>query len=98
MPMDRYRISPLGEKAVELLEQAIAEVRQGLDALPTISAAEAVLRAEAGELSADDVMELLDPVGECPDGRSSCMVDHSDYLTRRSTDHDGRGTPTHHRA
>lgn len=50
MPMDVYRLNSFGQRAIELLEKAIGEIQDGEDALPTISAAEAILREETGEL------------------------------------------------
>jgi hypothetical protein len=69
--------------AETLLEQAIDEVRCGIDALPTVSAAAAALRIEAGELPADELDSwLLDTAPAactCPAGlvgrggwRSTC--------------------------
>lgn len=55
MPMEVYEMSPLAKRAEALLEQALSEVRDGLDALPTIGLADATLRVEAGELSADEI-------------------------------------------
>jgi hypothetical protein len=40
-------------RAERLLEQALEEVRDGVDAIPTVSAAMTALRIEAGELGAD---------------------------------------------
>jgi hypothetical protein len=55
MPMDVYKPSPLGLQAIELLEVALGQIRDGEDALPTISAADATLRVECGELSPDEI-------------------------------------------
>lgn len=39
-----------GARAESLLKQALSEVRDGIDAIPTVSAALTALRIEAGEL------------------------------------------------
>ena len=54
MPMQVYQLSELGKRAIELLEKAIGQIRDGEDAIPTICHAEAVLRVEVGELQPDE--------------------------------------------
>jgi hypothetical protein len=54
--------------AERLLEQALAEVQDNTDAIPTVDAALHVLRAEAGELPEDETASLaysLDWESEC---------------------------------
>lgn len=48
----------LAARAERLLEQALDEVRGGVDAIPTLSEAIAVLRVEAGELPADELGDV----------------------------------------
>ncbi len=48
------------ERAVTLLEQAIADIRDGGDALITVSAAEAALRIACGELPEDELSGWFD--------------------------------------
>lgn len=55
MPMQVYQLSGLGKRAIQFLEKAIEQVRDGEDAIPTVCHAEAVLRVEAGELQPGDV-------------------------------------------
>ncbi len=54
-----YTPGPYAQAAERWLTKALSQVRDGLDALPAISAAEAALRIEAGEIPADP--ELLEP-------------------------------------
>lgn len=54
MSMQVYQISELGKRAIEILEKAIENIRDGEDAIPAICHAEAVLRVEAGELQPSD--------------------------------------------
>lgn len=54
MPMQVYQLSESGKRAIEILEKAIGQIRDGEDAIPTIGHAEAELRIEAGELQPDD--------------------------------------------
>lgn len=60
MSMQVYQLSELGRQAIELLESAIGQIRGGEDALPTIGAAEAVLRVEAGELDAAEIHHMTE--------------------------------------
>lgn len=60
MSMQVYQLSELGRRAVELLEEAIGQIRDGQDAIPTIGHAEAVLRVEASELE-PDAIQPIDP-------------------------------------
>jgi hypothetical protein len=50
MTMRVYQLGELGKRAIELLEEAIGQIRDGADAIPTVCQAEAVLRVEVGEL------------------------------------------------
>jgi hypothetical protein len=50
--------SPWSTRAERALEQALDEVRDGIDAIPAVSLAMALLRAEVGELPADEIAEL----------------------------------------
>lgn len=43
------------EEAIHLIEQALGEVLDGDDAIPTLSRAIAALKIEAGELPADEL-------------------------------------------
>jgi hypothetical protein len=61
-----------GVWAAETLERALGEVRDGVDAIPSVSLAMALLRAEAGELGADEVEELLYGVNPRPDDACTC--------------------------
>jgi hypothetical protein len=61
-------------RAERLLEQALDEVRGGIDALPTISAADAALRIEAGEMPASELDGYPFP-GEDPPGHCICPPD-----------------------
>lgn len=54
MSMQVYQNSELGQRAIEILEKAIEQIRDGGDAIPTVCHAEAVLRVEAGELEPSD--------------------------------------------
>lgn len=56
--------SPHGVRAIELLERALSEIRDGLDAIPTISEAFAHLKAEVGEVPAAEATELLAEDGD----------------------------------
>lgn len=56
----------MGNRAEDLLEQALDEVRSGIDAIPTVDAALAELRIEAGELDADEVETTASPRCSCP--------------------------------
>jgi hypothetical protein len=55
-------------RAKHLLEQALAEIRDGVDAIPTVSAALAALRIEVGELPASELADLVvaNAVCVCP--------------------------------
>ena len=57
-------------RAQEAIEQALGEVIDDIDAIPALSLAIACLRAEGGELDADDMADLDDsysePVCICP--------------------------------
>jgi hypothetical protein len=64
-----------GVWAAEALERALSEVRDGEDAIPAVSLAMALLRAEAGELDADQVEELLDSMTSPPDDACTCPPD-----------------------
>jgi DNA-binding PadR family transcriptional regulator len=55
MTMKVYQLSELGKRAIELLEEAIGQIRDGEDAISTVSYAEAVLRVEVGELRPDAI-------------------------------------------
>jgi hypothetical protein len=57
----------IASRAERLLEQALEEVRDGVDAIPIVSAALAALRIEAGELGADamDGYPFPDEVPNC---------------------------------
>lgn len=55
MPMQIYQLSEEGRRAIDLLETAIGQIRDGEDAIPTISHADAELRVEAGELQPDEM-------------------------------------------
>lgn len=48
------------ERAEQALEEAISEVRSGVDAIASVSLAMACLRADAGELPADEEEQLAD--------------------------------------
>jgi hypothetical protein len=52
-----------GVRAEYLLEQALDEIRTGIDAIPTVDAALAALRVEAGELPPNE-MESYPSSGE----------------------------------
>lgn len=47
------------------LEQALSDLRDGIDPLPALSAAEAVLRAEEGELPLEQISDLLEDGEDC---------------------------------
>lgn len=76
-------------RAERLLEQALYEIRSGDDAIPTVDAALAALRVEAGELPPDEMDGYPFPGEErlgctCPDEllerggfRGSCSVHSS---------------------
>lgn len=73
-------------QAERLLEQALGETRDGVDAIPTVSAALAALRIEAGELPAAELAELVTDAAECvcpPDllgrggFRGCCPAEHA---------------------
>lgn len=51
--------SPQSARVIEVLEQAIREVRDGEDALPTIDLARTLLKIEAGESSGLDEIESM---------------------------------------
>lgn len=57
-------------RAQEALEQALAEVIDGIDAIPAVSLAMACLRAEDGTLAAGEMEDLeegySEPVCICP--------------------------------
>ena len=59
-----------GTRAQRLVEQALSEVIDGIDAIGTLEGAIACLKAEAGELSPDDLADLeryfAVPVCICP--------------------------------
>lgn len=52
-------LTPHGERAIALLEQALYEARSRIDAIPVVTEALANLRAEAGEIPAEEAAELL---------------------------------------
>lgn len=56
-----------GDRAVNLLNQALSELRDNTDALPTISAAEACLRIQAGELSPAELDGFVFPGEPVPE-------------------------------
>ena len=53
--------------AERLLEQALDEVRDRTDAIPTVGAALAALRAEVGELPEDEAAELAADLARKPE-------------------------------
>jgi hypothetical protein len=53
MAMQVYQLSESGKQAIELLEEAIGQIQDGEDAIPTVCHAEAVLREEVGEAESD---------------------------------------------
>jgi hypothetical protein len=59
-------------RARKLAERALGEIIDGIDAIPALDEAIAVLRAEAGELSPDDMADLeqaaAGPGCACPPG------------------------------
>lgn len=54
----------MSTKAEHLTEQALSQIRGNLDAIPTLSAAIAQLKIEAGEMPAE---EMEDYLCECSD-------------------------------
>lgn len=64
-----------GVWARRALEQALSEVRDGEDAIPSVSLAMALLRAEAGEMDADEVESLLYSMAGPPDSACTCPPD-----------------------
>lgn len=58
-PMQVYQLSESGKRAIELLEEAIGQIRDGEDAIPLVCHAEAVLRAEVGELQPDGALREM---------------------------------------
>ena len=58
MPMETYVMGREAKVAERYLEMALGEVRDGIDAIPSVSAALAALRIEAGELAADELGDL----------------------------------------
>src|SRR5215831_13837416 len=75
--LEPFTMTEAGREAERLLVQALREVRQGADALPTVSAAEAVLRAEAGEVPGSECEVCSYPLSghiggkSCTQGASS---------------------------
>ncbi|MFC4006581.1 hypothetical protein ACFOY2_05070 [Nonomuraea purpurea] len=63
-------------RAVHLLNQAITQIRDGEDAIPTVGAAMAVLRIEIGELPADELDFLFS------DSRLNLCICPPDLLAR----------------
>ena len=55
-----------GTIAEGLLERALREVRDGVDAIPTVEAAAAALRIEAGELPPTELDDPQEAVCVCP--------------------------------
>ncbi len=58
MGMQIYVMGREAKVAERYLEIALSEVRDGLDAMPSVSAALAALRIEASELPADELDDL----------------------------------------
>jgi hypothetical protein len=85
-PLPDQGISVWSERAEAALEEALVAVRDGVDAIPAVTAALDCLRAEAGELSQEDVAALAEmftpgPACTCPPElvarggfRSSCPM------------------------
>lgn len=67
-------MSVWGSRAERLLEQALGEVLSSIDAIPTVDAALAALRIEAGELPADELDGYPFP-GEESDKDCTCPPD-----------------------
>lgn len=62
MPMERFEPGPWALAALTHLDQAIAEIHKGGDAIPAVTAALAALRTEVGEQTSDaELDELLGP-------------------------------------
>jgi hypothetical protein len=51
-------MSDWSARAVEALECALSEIRDGEDALPSVSLADACLRAEQGIMDTDELVDL----------------------------------------
>jgi hypothetical protein len=76
--------------AEHLLEQALGQIRDGVDAIPAMSAALAALRVEAGELPADE----LDDVALSDEGSDGVCICPPALLKRGGF---RGGCPTHGR-
>lgn len=62
-------------RAERLLEQALSETRDGIDAIPTVDAALTALRIEAGEVSADVMDGYPFPGEDASDEGCACPAD-----------------------
>jgi hypothetical protein len=49
-------LAAAGDRAERLAEQALSEIRDGIDAIPTVSSLRAALRIEAGELPVSELV------------------------------------------
>jgi hypothetical protein len=58
MPEDRTALNAWTARAVEALERALGEIHDNEDPLPSVSLADACLRAEQGLLDADELADL----------------------------------------
>jgi hypothetical protein len=62
-------------RAQEALERALSEVRDGEDALPSVSLADACLRADQGVMGADELADLTYFFYERPAPQCICPPD-----------------------